>query len=74
MHSRDPSVAGISKQKVEVSKAAQDELSCLLDRLKLDLQWGKYHSQERKDPIIFSVKDKKMVNKISKLVCMHVKR
>jgi hypothetical protein len=69
--SRDTSsAAGISKQKVKVSKAAQDELSCLLDKLKQDLQWGKQYPQERKDPLSCSMKDKKMVNKISKLVCI----
>lgn len=68
MPSRDASsIAGTSKQKVKVSKAAQDELSCLLDKLRNDLQLGGGNQRGKKEPILFSTKDKKMVNKIIKL-------
>jgi hypothetical protein len=71
MPSRDASsIAGTSKQKVKVSKAAQDELSCLLDKLRNDLQLGGGNQRGKKEPIFFSTKDKKMVNKIIKLVCI----
>lgn len=68
VQARDPPIAGKSKQKVQVSKAAQDELSCLLDKLKQDLQLRRDYPQERKDfMLLFSMKDKKAINKIIKL-------
>ena len=62
-------VAGKSKKRVEISKLGQDELSCLLDDLKKDQWWKKtIGSNKNKEPILFSTKDKKMINKITKLV------